>query len=80
MDSPDLIVYHSGTKLDAEGNLLTNGGRVLGVTGLGEDLPQAVQRAYEAIRRIHFPNIYYRRDIGQKALDVLEAQKASANQ
>ena len=80
IDSPNLIVYHSGTKLDAEGNLLTNGGRVLGVTGLGADLPQAVQRAYEAVHRIHFPNIYYRRDIGQKALDVLEAQKASANQ
>ena len=66
-----LVVYHSGTKLSPEGELLTNGGRVLGVTGLGDDLAAAVQRAYAGAQHIHFANAYYRQDIGKKALDVL---------
>lgn len=60
------FVYHAGTKLVEGGRFLTNGGRVLGVTARGDTLPAALDRAYDAVSRIHFPNAHYRRDIGQK--------------
>ncbi|NNG26746.1 MAG: phosphoribosylamine--glycine ligase, partial [Ignavibacteriaceae bacterium] len=65
----DVIVYHAGTK-DEDGNILTNGGRVLGVTSLimDNDLIAAKQKAYEAINSINFRNIYFRKDIADKAL------------
>ena len=50
------------------GKVLTNGGRVLGVTALGADLKQAVDKAYKAIDLIQFEGIYFRRDIAQKGL------------
>ena len=67
--SEDVIVYHAGTK-DEDGKIVTNGGRVLGVTSLLEnnDLQQAKQKTYEAINSIHFRNIYFRKDIADKAL------------
>jgi phosphoribosylamine--glycine ligase len=63
----DVIIFHSGTKL-ADGNYLTNGGRVLGVTALGESVEQAINRAYKAVGKIAFDGAYYRKDIGYKAL------------
>jgi len=65
----DVIVYHAGTK-DEDGKILTNGGRVLGVTSLivNNDLFAAKQKAYEAINSINFRNIYFRKDIADKAL------------
>ena len=60
-------VFHAGTKRDGD-RLLTNGGRVLGVTGRGPDLTSALARAYDACDKIHFDGMYYRRDIGAKAL------------
>jgi len=65
----DVIVYHAGTK-DKDGKILTNGGRVLGVTSLivNNDLFAAKQKAYEAINSINFRNIYFRKDIADKAL------------
>lgn len=63
----DVINFHSGTKL-AESNYLTNGGRVLGVTALGENVGQAINRAYKAVGKIAFDGAYYRKDIGYKAL------------
>jgi phosphoribosylamine--glycine ligase len=67
--SEDIAVYHAGTK-DEDGKIITNGGRVLGVTSLLEnnDLQKAKQKAYEAINSIHFRNIYFRKDIADKAL------------
>lgn len=62
-----VIVFHAGTRWTDDGQLLTDGGRVLNVTGLGDDLPQAIARAYEGIRRIRFQGMHYRRDIGAKA-------------
>ncbi len=62
---PGVIVYHAGTKRQ-DGQFLTAGGRVLGVTGLGEDLPQALEKAYGAAAKIHFPKVHYRTDIGKK--------------
>jgi phosphoribosylamine--glycine ligase len=60
------IVYHSGTKLN-DGKLISNGGRVLGVTGNGSTLQLAISNAYEAVSKIRFENMNYRRDIGKKA-------------
>ena len=61
-------VFHSGTKFDGEGRVVTNGGRVLGVTALGDTLKQARANAYEATEWIDFENKYMRHDIG-KAID-----------
>lgn len=60
-------VYAAGVRTE-DGKLLTAGGRVLGVTAVGEDLARAVSRAYEAVAQIRFENAYYRTDIGKKAL------------
>ena len=60
-------VFHAGTKF-SEGRLVTAGGRVLGVTATGEDLPTAIDNAYNAIARIRFEGMHYRRDIGVKGL------------
>lgn len=60
---PGVTVFHAGTRLE-NGRLLTAGGRVLAVTALAADLSQARKRAYEAVRRIRFPGMHYRRDIG----------------
>ena len=65
---PGVVVFHAGTTHDAEGRLLTAGGRVLAVTGIGEELRQALGRAYQAIDRIQFEGMHYRRDIGARAL------------
>ena len=63
---PDVKVFHSGTR--AEGNkILTDGGRVLGVTALGNTIAEAKRRAYQAIEQIHFDGMHYRRDIGHQA-------------
>lgn len=64
---PDVKVFHAGTKM-SEGMFATDGGRVLGVTALGEDLAQAKARAYEAVSKIHFPGAHFRTDIADKAL------------
>lgn len=63
----DLAIFHSGTRKE-DGKIMTNGGRVLGVTALGEDLKQAVEKAYMALDLLWFDGIYYRKDIAQKGL------------
>jgi len=63
----DVMVFHAGTALE-DGQVVTSGGRVLGVTARGDTIRQAKDRAYEAVGRIHFPKAYYRTDIGQKAI------------
>jgi len=64
---PDVKVFHAGTK-GKEGKVVTDGGRVLGVTALGDTLTEARRRAYEAVEKIHFSGGFYRRDIGARAL------------
>ena len=64
---PGVEVFHSGTA-QAGDEIVTNGGRVLGVTARGDSLQQALSRAYEAMGQIQFEGIYYRRDIGHRAL------------
>jgi phosphoribosylamine---glycine ligase len=63
-------VFHAGTKLQG-GSLVTSGGRVLGVTASGDDLTSAIGKAYEAVSRISFDGMHYRKDIGRKALKRL---------
>ncbi|MFP6890317.1 MAG: phosphoribosylamine--glycine ligase [Nitrospinota bacterium] len=63
-----VYVFHAGTALDGEGQTVTSGGRVLGVTARGGDIKEALERAYEAAGRIHWEGAYYRKDIGAKAL------------
>ncbi len=57
-------VFHAGTKLE-HGKFLTNGGRVLGVTGKGKTLDEALEKAYNAVKKINFENVHYRTDIGK---------------
>ncbi len=64
----DYFVFHAGTKFDNEGNVVTNGGRVLAVTAIGPDLVTARSKAYAAVDWVDFGNKYYRHDIG-KAID-----------
>jgi phosphoribosylamine--glycine ligase len=63
----DLVVFHSGTDIK-EGKFMTSGGRVLGVTALGEDIKAAKDNAYNAIKKIGFEGMHYRKDIGDKAI------------
>lgn len=65
----DAQVYVAGAKL-TDGELKTAGGRVLGVTAVGDTLKAAVDNAYEQTARVHFENAYYRKDIGQRALQA----------
>lgn len=60
-----VVVYHAGTKKE-NGKFYTNGGRVLGITAKGENLDEALKKAYEAVKEIYFENMHYRTDIGRK--------------
>jgi phosphoribosylamine--glycine ligase len=63
----NVVAFHAGTSLKDK-VVVTNGGRVLGVTALGADIPRAINRAYQAVKKIRWETAYYRSDIGQKAL------------
>lgn len=65
-DQSDVIVFHAGTRLDEQGkNVLTSGGRVLGVTAVADNLSDALSKAYDAVSLIDFDGMQYRRDIGK---------------
>ncbi len=68
-DKIDADVFVAGAKI-VDGKTVTAGGRVLGVTALGQDLKQAVDKAYSQVENVTFDNAYYRKDIGVKALNV----------
>ena len=65
---PEIAVFHAGTKYDENKNLITNGGRVLGVSAIGKNLEEALASAYSAVSKISFEGKQYRRDISKKAL------------
>ena len=67
----EVMAFHAGTALK-DHTVVTNGGRVLGVTALGPDIPKAIKKAYQAVEKIHWKTAYYRTDIGQKALKYLQ--------
>jgi phosphoribosylamine--glycine ligase len=64
---PDVKVFHAGTAMK-DGKLVTAGGRVLAVTALGQTIKEAQKRAYEALGKIHFDGMHYRKDIGHQAV------------
>jgi len=63
----DVVVFHAGTKKSGD-KILTSGGRVLGVTGLGANIKEAIDRTYQAVDKIKFEGMQFRKDIGKKAL------------
>ena len=70
----DMMVFHAGTKRK-NGQIVTAGGRVLGVTAWAANLEDAINKAYQGVRMINFENQYYRRDIGKKGLSNLTGRK-----
>ena len=64
----DTQIFHAGTLLNKQGDLIANGGRVLGITSLGEDLTMAQKRAYAAVDLIDWTDGFCRRDIGWRAI------------
>ena len=71
LDAADVTVYHAGTAVK-EGRLVTNGGRVLGVTATADTLPEALKKAYAATESIHFDKLHKRSDIGARALAAMQ--------
>ncbi len=65
---PTSKVFHAGTR-SVDGRIVTDGGRVLTVVGLGGDVVTAQRRAYQAVGRIDYANAYFRRDIGYRAVE-----------
>ncbi len=63
----NVIVFHAGTKKE-NGKIITAGGRVLGITGLGKSIPEAIKITYDAVNKIHWTDVHFRKDIGKKAL------------
>jgi len=70
VDPETLHIFHAGTA-NQDDNIVTNGGRVLGVTALGDNIQSAIDHAYHAVQKIHWENCYFRKDIGKKAVDRL---------
>lgn len=68
----EALIFHAGTKFNAVGNIVTNGGRVLAVTGKGSNLQEAIETAYENVKKITWKGAQYRNDIGQ---DLLKLEK-----
>jgi phosphoribosylamine--glycine ligase len=69
----DATIFHAGTTLDGD-TLVTNGGRVLGIVCLGKDFKEAIAKVYQAVPKIHFQDMYYRRDIGHR-IQQLNSEK-----
>lgn len=67
-NSEEVVAFHAGTKMADTGKIATDGGRVLGISALGRDIKEAINNAYNAVSYINFENMYYRKDIGRKAL------------
>jgi len=63
--TPEVVVFHAGTK-ERNGKVITNGGRVLGVTATGENKESAIERAYDAVGKVNWQGIHYRKDIGSR--------------
>ncbi len=74
IQDPQTFVFHAGTKLK-NGNVLTNGGRVLGVTSLGSTMEEAIARVYQAVDQIKFDRAFFRRDIGARAILKVNSKK-----
>lgn len=69
-EEDNVVIFHAGTKL-VDGKIFTDGGRVLGVTAIGEDINDAINNGYKAVEKICFEKMHFRKDIGKKALKWL---------
>ena len=67
-DNDNMKIFHAGTTRSSEGQIIANGGRVLGVTALGADISLAQRNAYLAVDKVHWPEGFFRRDIGWRAI------------
>jgi phosphoribosylamine--glycine ligase len=65
--TPETLIFHAGTK-HQDGKIVTAGGRVLGITGIGPDLATARERAYDTVNKIRFDGCHFRTDIASRAL------------
>jgi phosphoribosylamine--glycine ligase len=63
----NILCFHAGTSTDKEGNVVTNGGRVLGICGMGNTIKDTIKLTYGAVRKVSFKDGFYRKDIGRKA-------------
>jgi phosphoribosylamine---glycine ligase len=70
----DVLVFHAGTARNAEGKLITSGGRVLAVTGTGNSIEAALSKSYSAINKIEFEKMYYRKDIGKDLQRMMQEE------
>ncbi len=77
-EDQNTIVFHAGTK-EVKGKIFSNGGRVLGVTGLGRNIEESIDRAYKAVEKINFERCFFRRDIGMKALKRINDGKVASH-
>jgi phosphoribosylamine--glycine ligase len=68
LETPERKVFHAGTAVNDNGEIITQGGRVLCATALGETVTEAQQKAYELVKQIHWPDVYYRTDIAHRAI------------
>ncbi len=68
-ECPDVLVFYAGVK-EQDDALITSGGRVMTIVGQGPTFETAIARAYDAVSRVHFDGMQYRRDIGRKALGL----------
>lgn len=71
-DVEEATVFHAGTKLSEDGEVVTNGGRVLAVTGRGDSVAKALENSYNGIANISWQDVYHRRDIGQDILRLID--------
>jgi phosphoribosylamine--glycine ligase len=77
-ETDDITAFHAGTRLDAEGRLVTAGGRVLGITARGETFEEARARAYASVGGIRFEGMHFRKDIGMRGLETGPASMKGA--
>ena len=68
VDDPAVKVFHAGTAIDQNGQLIVSGGRVLCSTAIADTIAQAQTKAYQSFQRIRFEDMHYRNDIGYRAL------------
>jgi phosphoribosylamine--glycine ligase len=78
-DMKDVVAFQAGTVFKDQ-KVFTAGGRVLGITALGEDIPRAIKKAYQAVGKIHWDSAFFRKDIGQKALKLIKSPSGSSPQ
>jgi phosphoribosylamine---glycine ligase len=71
-ESKNSVIFHAGTAINPEGEIVNQGGRVIAVTGFGENLDKALQNTFETVAKISWNEAYYRKDIGQDILKLIE--------